>query len=66
MKLFLKSLNVWKIVESGWTPEEPTAVLTAVQSQARRSNDKALNAICQALSPSKFSRILHCEVATDP
>lgn len=28
-------------------------------------NDKAINAICQALSPSKFSRISHCETAKE-
>jgi hypothetical protein len=64
MRLFLKSLDVWQIVESGWTPEEPTAILTVVQSQACRLNDKALNVICQALSPSKFSQISHCEIVS--
>jgi hypothetical protein len=28
-------------------------------------NDKAMNAICQTLSPSKFSRISHCETAKE-
>jgi hypothetical protein len=31
----------------------------------RISNDKALNAIYQALSPFKFSWISHCEIALD-
>jgi hypothetical protein len=28
-------------------------------------NDKAIHALCQALSPSEFTRILNCEVAKD-
>jgi uncharacterized coiled-coil DUF342 family protein len=29
------------------------------------SNDKALHALCQALSPSEFARISNCEIAKD-
>jgi len=36
MRFFLKSIDVWKIIE---TPEE----------SARLFNDKALHALCQAL-----------------
>jgi hypothetical protein len=56
MRLFIKSINVWQIVETGWTkPKTTTAELTIVQTSARLSNDKALHALCQALSPAEFS-----------
>jgi hypothetical protein len=45
MRFFLKSIDVWKIVESGWIkPEETTNELTVAQTSARLSNDKALHA----------------------
>jgi hypothetical protein len=60
MCLFLKSIDVWKIVEIGWIPPSTTtAKWTIVQIGARLSNDKALHTLCQALSPSEFSRISH-------
>jgi len=52
----LKSIDIWHIVESGWTPSDTTAVeMSIVQTSACLSNDKALNALFQALSPSEFS-----------
>jgi hypothetical protein len=61
MHYFLKSIDVRKIVEFGWTkPEATTAELTVVQTSTL-SNDKALHALCQALSPSEFARISNCE-----
>jgi hypothetical protein len=46
MRFFLKSINVWHIVESGWIPPEtPIAKWTIPQTQSRISNDKAINAI---------------------
>jgi hypothetical protein len=66
MRFFLKSIDVWHIVEYGWTPLDTTTVkLTIIQTNAQLSNDKALNALCQALSPSKFSRISHCETGRE-
>jgi len=66
MRFFLKSIDIWHIVESGWTPPEaPTAEWTIIQTHSCLSNDKALNAICQTLSPSEFSRISHCEIARE-
>jgi hypothetical protein len=63
---FLKSIDIWHIVESGWTPPEaPTIEWTIIQTHSRILNDKALNAICQTLLPSEFSRISHCEIAQD-
>jgi len=41
MHFFLKSIDVWPIVENGWTkPEATTAELSVVQNSARLSNDK--------------------------
>jgi hypothetical protein len=66
MRFFLKSIDVWQIVETGWTkPEATTAKLSVVQNSARLSNDKALHVECQALSLSEFSRISNCESAQD-
>jgi len=56
MCFFLKSIDVWQIIETGCSsPSIATAEWTAVETGAHLSNDKALHGICQALSPSKFS-----------
>jgi hypothetical protein len=65
MRFFLKSIDIWKIVESGWIKLEETDEITVIQTSARLSNDKALHALCQALSPSEFVRISNCEIAKD-
>jgi hypothetical protein len=65
MRFFLKSIDVWQIVETGWTKPEATTVELSVQNNSRLSNDKALHALCQALSPSKFARISNCESAQE-
>jgi hypothetical protein len=63
---FLKSIDIWKIVEIGWIkPEEAADKITIAQTSTRLSNDKALHALCQTLSPSKFARISNCESAKD-
>jgi len=49
MHFFFKSIDVWKIVETGWIKPEETDKITVVQTSARLSNDKALHALCQAL-----------------
>jgi len=59
---FFKSIDVWQIVESGWIkPEDTTNELIVPQTRARLSNDKALHALCRALSLSEFIRISNCE-----
>jgi hypothetical protein len=64
MRFFLKFIDVWHIVEFGWTsPDATTVEWTIIQTNTHLSNNKALNVICQALSPSEFSRISHCEIA---
>jgi hypothetical protein len=65
MHLFLKSIDVWKIVETGWIKPEEIDEITVIQTSARLSNDKALHALCQALSPSEFARISNCEIVKD-
>jgi hypothetical protein len=56
MHFFLKSIDCWDIVETGWTkPEDATPELVP-QKNTRISNDKALHALCQALSPSELQR----------
>jgi hypothetical protein len=67
MCFFLKSIDVWQIVETGWIkPEAITVELSVAQNSALLSNDKALHALCQALSPSEFARISNCESAEEP
>jgi hypothetical protein len=57
MRFFLKSIDCWSIVETGWTKPEDATLELVPQKNARLSNDKALHALCQALSPSEFAKI---------
>jgi hypothetical protein len=64
IRFFLKSIDVWQIVETDWTkPEAKTAELSIVQNNAQLSNDKALHALYQTLLPFEFSRISNYESA---
>jgi hypothetical protein len=66
MGFFLKSIDVWSIVETGWTPPmTPIAEWIVPQKQTHVVNDKAMNVICQALSPLEVSRISHCETTKE-
>jgi hypothetical protein len=65
MRFFLKSIDCWSIVETGWTKPEDTTLETVYLKNARLSNDKALHALCQALSPSEFANISNCESAKE-
>lgn len=65
MRFFFKSIDAWKIVETGWIKPEEIDKITVIQTSVRLSNDKALHALCQALSPSEFARISNCEIAKD-
>jgi hypothetical protein len=56
MRFFLKSIDYWSIVGSGWTKPEDATPETVPLKNARLSNDKALHALCQALSPSEFAK----------
>jgi hypothetical protein len=63
MHFFLKFIDCWSIVETGWTKPEGATLELVPQKNARLSNDKALHALCQALSPSEFAKISNCESA---
>jgi len=65
MRFFLKSIDCWSIVETGWTKPEDTTLETVPLKNARLSNDKALHTLCQALSPSEFIKISNCESAKE-
>jgi hypothetical protein len=63
---FLKSIDVWQIVETDWIKLESTiAELSVAQISARLSNDKTFHALCHSLSPSKFARISNCKSAKE-
>jgi hypothetical protein len=61
MRFFLKSIDCWSTVETGWTKPADVSLELVPQKTARLSNDKALHALCQALSPSEFVKISNCE-----
>jgi hypothetical protein len=65
MRFFLKSIECWKIVETGWTKPADATSEAVTEKNARLTNDKALHALCQALSPSKFARISNCDSTKD-
>jgi hypothetical protein len=65
MRFFLKSFDCWSIAETGWTKPEDAALELVSQKNTCLSNDKALHALCQALSPSKFAKISNCESAKE-
>jgi hypothetical protein len=65
MRFFLKSIDCWSIVETGWTKPDDTTLELVPQKNARLFNDKALHALCQALSPSEFAKISNCEFAQE-
>jgi hypothetical protein len=65
MRFFLKSIDCWSIVDSGWTkPDDATPEIVPLKN-SRLSNDKALHALCQALSPYEFAKISNCESAKE-
>jgi hypothetical protein len=65
MRFFLKSIDCWKTIETGWTKPTNTNIELANKRNARLSNDKALHALCQALSPSEFTKISNCGTAQE-
>jgi hypothetical protein len=65
MRFFLKSIDCWSIVETGWTKPEDTSLKLVSQKNARLSNDKALHALCQAHSLSEFAKISNRESAQE-
>jgi hypothetical protein len=65
MRFFLKSIDCWSIVETGWTRPADTTPEVVPQKNARLFNDKALHALCKALSPSEFAKISNSESAKE-
>jgi hypothetical protein len=65
MQFFLKSIDCWSIIETGWTKPKNATLELAPQKTSQLSNDKALHGPCQALSPSEFAKILNCESAQE-
>jgi hypothetical protein len=65
MRFILKSIKCWSIVETGWTKLADAALELVPHKNARLSNDKALHALCQALSPSEFAKISNYEYAQE-
>jgi hypothetical protein len=65
MWFFLKSIDCWSILETGWTKPADTTLELVLEKNARLSNDKAIHALCQALSPFEFVRISNSESAKE-
>jgi hypothetical protein len=65
IRFFLKSIDCWKIVETSWTKLTDATPELVLEKNSRLSNNKALHALCQALSPSEFARISNCESAQE-
>jgi hypothetical protein len=65
MHFFLKSIDCWKTIEIGWTEPVDTNIELVNEKNARLSNDKALHALCQVLSPSEFTKISNCGTTQD-
>jgi hypothetical protein len=65
MCFFLKSIDCWKTIETGWIEPADTNIKLASERNTRLSTDKALHALCQALSPSEFTKISNCGTAQE-
>jgi hypothetical protein len=61
MQFFFKSIDCWNVAETGWTKPVDATLELVTEKNARLSNDKALHALCQALSSSEFARISNNE-----
>jgi len=59
------AIDCWKIVETGWTNLVDATPELVLEKNARLSNEKALHALCQMLSPSEFARISNYESAQE-
>jgi hypothetical protein len=66
MRFFLKSIDVWSVIESGFqTPNKPTAEWSIAENKSRVANDKAMNVLFLAISQTEHSRISNCDSAKD-
>jgi hypothetical protein len=57
MRFFLKSIDCWGMIETGWTKPEDATPELVLQNNTRLSNDKALHALRQTFSPSEFAKL---------
>jgi hypothetical protein len=67
MRVYLKSIDVWEVVEPGWTrPEEPMISWSRDDKAACIRNDRALNALFLAVTAAdEFIRISLCDLAKE-
>jgi hypothetical protein len=66
MRAYLKSMDVWHIVESGWiNPNKAIAELSRDEKSASSANDKALHAIFTSMCSEEFERISRCVIAKE-
>jgi hypothetical protein len=62
MRAYLKYVDVWYIVESGWNDlDKIIAELSRSDQINSSSNDKALNAIFTSMCAEEFARISRCD-----
>jgi hypothetical protein len=66
MRFFLKLIEVWSVIESRFNaPNKPIAEWSNIEKQTCMVNDRAMNALCLAISQTEFSRISNCDSAKD-
>jgi hypothetical protein len=66
MRAYLKSIDVWHTVESGWiNPNKASAEFSKDEKIASSANDKALHAIYTSLCLEEFGRISRCVIAKE-
>jgi hypothetical protein len=66
MRFFLKSIDVWSVIESGFqAPNKPTTEWSIAKNKSRVANDNAMNALYLAISQTEHSRISNCYSAKD-
>jgi hypothetical protein len=62
MRLLLKSLKVWFVVESGWTAlTKPTTEWYKLEKEIGKANDKTMNALSGGVSQGELFRISNCD-----
>jgi uncharacterized protein (UPF0335 family) len=66
MRFFLKSIDVWSPIESGFNlPDKPIAEWSNVEKHSHVENDKAMNALYLATSQTEQSKISNFDSAKD-
>jgi hypothetical protein len=66
MRAYLKSMDAWHIVESGWiNPNKAIFELSRDEKSAFSTNDKVLHAIFTSMCPKEFKRISRCVIAKE-